>query len=96
VTRDIEKHTFNDKYRNGKAIFHEFRGKKAEDIVRYMNHHLEQEIPHTVVFVARGNDLSNNYLPMGRIEDIAGHLIEGGRVCRDQFGVQYGNQCTDF
>ena len=59
----------------------------AKDIVRYMEHHLEEENPHTVAFVAGGNDLPNKDLPMKHIRTVADHLIEGGIKCKEQFGV---------
>ena len=87
ITRDIDKLSFNKDYRFGDARFHEFRGKRAKEIVHYMEHHLEEENPHTVVLVAGGNDLPNKDLQMKDIVNVAENLIEGGIKCRDKFGV---------
>ena len=88
VTRDIKKGEFNTKCKSN-VVFNEFRGKKAEDIVHYMDHHLERENPHTVVLVAGGNDLPNKDILMSKINEVANHLIEGGIKCRDQYGVTH-------
>ena len=87
ITRDIDKYAFNNNYCYGDVRFHEFKGKKGKDIVKYMEHHLEEESPHTVVLVAGGNDLPNRDLPMTEIAKVANHLIEGGVKCKEQFGV---------
>lgn len=87
ITRDVKKQEFRENHRFGDVKFHEFRGKKAKDIVHYMEHHLEEENPHTVAFVAGGNDLPDQDLPMKDIRTVAEHLINGGVKCKEQFGV---------
>ena len=87
ITRDIDKRAFSDNCRYGNVTFHEFRGKKAKDIVRYMEHHLEEENPHTVVLVAGGNDLPSKDMTLREIEKVAEHLIEGGAKCKRTFGA---------
>ena len=53
-----------------------------------MEHHLEEENPHTVMFVARDNDVPNRDLPRNKIAEIANNLISGGKKCKEQFGVR--------
>ena len=67
--------------------FHEFKGKKACDITKYMIPHLEDEQPSSVVFVAGGNDIPNKDIPFDEVKKIANHLIEGGLICRGEHGV---------
>ena len=45
ITRDItrQKRSFNEKCAKSDVAIHEFKGKKASDIVRYMLPHLEEE-----------------------------------------------------
>ena len=52
-----------------------------------MEHHIEEENPHTVVLVAGGNDLPDRDLSMKDIVKVAEHLIKGGLKCRNTFGV---------
>ena len=87
ITRDIKKKEFSENYRYGNARFHEFKGKRAKDIMHYMEHHIEEENPHTVMFVAGGNDLPNRDLPDSKIAEVANYLINGGKKCKEQFGV---------
>ena len=55
--------------------------------MHYMEHHIEEENPHTVMFVAGGNDLPNRDLPEHKIKEVAEHLIKGGIKCKNHFGV---------
>ena len=89
ITRDItrQQKTFNEMCRKSDVTFHQFNGKKASDIVRYMIPHLEEEQPSSVVFVAGGNDLPNKDIPFHEIKKIANCLVEGGLLCRGEHGV---------
>ena len=89
ITRDITRQhrSFNEKCKNSDVTIHEFKGKKATDIVKYMIPHLEEEQPSSVMFVAGGNDLSNQDMPIDEIEKVANCLVEGGLVCRNEHGV---------
>ena len=89
ITRDIsrQQRSFNEKYKKGNVSFHEFKGKRARDIVKYMVPHLEEEQPSAVVFVAGGNDLPNKDISIEEIQKTASCLVEGGLVCREEYGV---------
>ena len=87
ITRDIKKQTFNSECKKSNVVFHEFRGKRAKDIVRYMTPHLEDENPSNVIIVAGGNDLPDWDIPTEEIKKVATCLIDGGRSCREQYGV---------
>ena len=87
ITRGIQKKSFNEDCRTSNVIFHEFKGKTAQDIVRYMPPHLEDEHPTSVVLVAGGNDLPNRDISMDGIRKVANCLIEGGLRCKTQYGV---------
>ena len=90
ITRDITRtqRSFNESYKKGDVTIHEFKGKKARDIVRYMQPHLEDEQPSSVVFVAGGNDLPNRDISEEEIRKVADFLVEGGRLCKTQYGVE--------
>ena len=90
LTRDISRQqsSFNNMCKKSDVRFHEFKGKKACDIVKYMIPHLEEEQPSSVVFVAGGNDLATQDVPMAEIQKVADCLIEGGLACRGMYGVQ--------
>lgn len=90
ITRDItrQQRLFKEKYRKGDLAIHEFKGKRASEIVKYMIPHLEEEQPSSVVFVAGGNDLPNHHVDSVRIAKIAECLIEGGLKCRNEHGVR--------
>ena len=90
ITRDItrQRRSFNEMCSKSEVTFHEFKGKKACDIVKYMIPHLEEEQPSSVVFVAGGNDLPNKEIPFDEIKKIANCLVEGGLLCRGEHGVQ--------
>ena len=89
ITRDItrQQRTFNELCKTSDVTFHEFKGKKACDITKYMIPHLEDEQPSSVVFVAGGNDIPNKDIPFDEVKKIANHLIEGGLICRGEHGV---------
>ena len=89
ITRDItrQQKSFNELCKKSDVRIHEFKGKRASDIVKYMIPHLEDEQPSSVVFVAGGNDLPNRDLSMDEIRKTASCLIEGGLVCRGEHGV---------
>ena len=90
ITRDItrQQRSFNEMCDKSDVSFHEFKGKKACDIVKYMIPHLEEEQPSSVMFVAGGNDLPNKEIPFQEIKKIANCLVEGGLLCRGEHGVQ--------
>ena len=88
ITRDIKKRSFNLECTSSEVVFHEFRGKKAKDIVRYMVPHLEEEQPSSVVFVAGGNDLPERDMSANELRKVANCLLEGGRECREKYGVE--------
>ena len=87
ITRSINKNDINKECKKGKIVFHEFKGKKASDIVRYIDPHLMDEQPHSVMFIAGGNDLPNFDISAERIKSVAKCLIDGGLKCRNEFGV---------
>ena len=89
ITRDVtrQQKVFNEKCSKSNVVFHQFNGKKASDIVKYMIPHLEDEQPSSVVFVAGGNDLPNKDIPIEEIKKIANCLVEGGLRCRGEYGV---------
>ena len=89
ITRDITRQhrSFNEKCVKSEVVIHEFKGKRASDIVKYMLPHLEEEQPSTVVFVAGGNDLPNRDISTDEIKKVANCLVEGGLLCRDIYGV---------
>ena len=86
MTRNLKKKELSEEC-EGSVSFHEFKGKKAKDIVRYMDVHLMEEQPKSVVFVAGGNDLNNNKVSQSSIEEIANTLVDAGRRCQEEFGV---------
>ena len=90
ITRDISRQqpSFNKMCGTSDVRIHEFKGKKASDIVKYMIPHLEEEQPSSVVFVAGGNDLPTHDVPMVEIRKIANCLVEGGLACRGMYGVR--------
>ena len=72
----------------GTADIFAFAGHTAENITKhYMGGHLVQECPHTVVFIAGGNDIPHRHATTKELEQIANHLIEGGRMCKENYGV---------
>ena len=81
------KDNLNEQLKFGSTQTHTFRGKTAEYITKYMVPHLEEECPHTVVFVAGGNDIPRRRATEKELRTIANHLIEGGRKCKENFGV---------
>ena len=87
ITRDIKKRTFNTECQKSEVVFHEFKGKRAKDIVRYMIPHLEDEQPSSVVLLAGGNDLAYWDMPTDDIRKVANCLVEGGLLCKEQYGV---------
>ena len=50
--------------------------------------HLEDEHPTSVIFVAGGNDLPNKDIPTNEIKKVADCLVEGGKLCKTQYGVK--------
>lgn len=88
VTRDINKFQFNNACLSSKVRFHEFKGKKIEDIVKYMRPHLEESPPSSVMFVAGGNDLTNQQLSPEKLRAVADILINGGKTCKREYGVE--------
>ena len=88
ITRDIKKQSFNSDCKGSDVAFHEFRGKKAKDIVRYMTPHLDDECPSNVVLIAGGNDLPDRDIPSEEVRKVANCLLEGGLRCREQYGVK--------
>ena len=90
ITRDItrQQQSFNEKCRKSNVSIHEFKGKRARDIVKYMIPHLEDEQPSSVMFVAGGNDLLNQDMTIDEIKKVARCLVEGGLTCRDQYGAE--------
>ena len=89
ITRDItrQRRSFEERCSKSNVAFHEFKGKKASDIVRYMIPHLEEEQPSSVVIIAGGNDLPCKDIPVDQIKKIANSLVEGGLLCREEHGV---------
>ena len=89
ITRDVtrKQREFNEKCSKSNVVFHQFNGKKASEIVKYMIPHLEDEQPSSVVFVAGGNDLPNKDISIEEIKKIANCLVEGGLRCRGEYGV---------
>ena len=90
ITRDITRQhrSFNQKCLKSNASIHEFKGKKAADIVRYMIPHLEDEEPSSVVFVCGGNDLPNQDISVEEIRKVATCLVNAGVSCRREYGVK--------
>ena len=90
ITRDItrQQRSFNDKCRNSDVRIHEFKGKKACDITKYMIPHLEEEQPTSVIFLAGGNDLPNEDMSNDQIKKVADCLVQGGLKCRNDYGVR--------
>ena len=88
LAKSINRQLFNDQLEMGSADIHPFPGKTAKKIVEEeMLSHLERECPHTVVFVAGGNDIPRRRATTKELKDIAGHLIQGGLTCRNNYGV---------
>ena len=89
ITRDItrQRRSFDEKCSKTNVAFHEFKGKKASDIVKYMIPHLDEEQPSSVVFIAGGNDLPSKDIPFAEIKKIANCVVEGGLLCRGEYGV---------
>ena len=89
ITRDItrQQRAFNERCKKSDVTIHEFKGKKACDIVKYMIPHLEDELPSSVIFVAGGNDLPNHDISTDQIRQVANCLLEGGLKCRNEYGV---------
>jgi lysophospholipase L1-like esterase len=88
ITRSIDKQQLEKDCQKGKFIFHEFKGKTAYNIVRYIDPHLIDEKPQSVMFVAGGNDLPYQRASEKHIKEIANCLIKGGLRCRNEFGVE--------
>ena len=90
ITRDItrQQRSFNEKCVKSDVTIHQFKGKRASDIVKYMLPHLDEEQPSSVVFVAGGNDLPNRDISTEEIKKVASSLVEGGSLCRDVHGVK--------
>ena len=88
MTRGINKANINEECTKGKIIFHEFKAKKARDIVRYIDTHLLDDQPHSVMFICGGNDLPNDAeATTATIEAVANKLIDAGLRCKNEFGV---------
>ena len=90
ITRDIDQGSFNRGFTQGRAEFHMFRGKKGKHITQYMTTHLleGEGDANTVVLIAGGNDIPNTrHLNNEELEEIADHLIRGGRNCKENYGV---------
>ena len=68
-------------------MFEEFKGKRASDIVHYMDHHLMAEQPHSVMFICGGNDIPYSEVSPERIKSMANRLIDAGIRCKNNFGV---------
>ena len=86
ITRSLNKHGVSQECK-GKVFFHEFKGKKASDIVRYIDPHLMDNQPHNVMFIAGGNDLPFQVISNEKIKKVAKCLIDGGLRCKNEFGV---------
>ena len=87
ITRDIIKQTFQADC-PGVVKFHEFRGKTAKNILKYMLSHVLEECPRTVVLVAGGNDMPNRDLPASKIKEIVDYMIEGSLDLKNRLGVE--------
>ena len=85
--KSINRRSFNEQLQSGSADIHAFSSMTARQITKYMVTHLEEDCPHTVVFLAGGNDIPRRRATNKELEDIAGHLINGGLLCRNNYGV---------
>ena len=86
--KSIKREAFNEQLEMGTADILAFAGHTAENITKfYMSGHLVQECPHSVVFVAGGNDIPHRRATTKELETIANYLIEGGKQCKQNYGV---------
>ena len=82
MTRGIDVGRFNQYYHKGTARFQRWRGGRAEHIKHYLETHLKDEKPDTVLLQYGGNNLPtrrNNPIP---VVTIANDIIEGGQICK--------------
>ena len=82
MTRDIDYVKFNKCYRNGHARFQKFHGGRARHMKEYVQTHMLEEKPDTVIIHAGGNDLRttrNNPTPALRV---ANDIIDIGLACK--------------
>ena len=85
--KSIKRDMFNEELDMGNADIFAYPGYTAEYITKYMIPHIVEECPHTVVLVAGGNDIPRRRATMKELEAIANHLIEGGKLCKETYGV---------
>ena len=85
--KSIKRDEFNEQLDMGTVDIFAYPGYTAEYITKYMLPHLVEECPHTVVLVAGGNDIPHRRATTKELEVIANHLIEGEKLCRDNYGV---------
>ena len=85
--KSIKRDEFNEELDMGTVDIIAYPGHTAQYITKYMLPHLVEECPHTVVLVAGGNDIPHRRATTKELETIANHLIEGGKLCKENYGV---------
>ena len=84
ITRDIKPNEFNERYKGGRtAKFIRFHGGKARHITTYLPVHLREQHPDTVVLAEGGNDLPTEKCDPAAVAEVAGHILEAARVCKN-------------
>ena len=79
ITKGIDGNTFNGVYEFGNSRFQKWHGGRVRHIKRYIDSHLEDEKPNTVILQMGGNDLPLRETP---INDIANDIMEAAQKAR--------------
>ena len=82
IKRGIHTNRFNKKLKNTVAKFHKFNGKKAHHIKDYIQTHIDEEQPDSVVIVAGGNDVPIGKYNSMALSSIVDDIIQAGSLCR--------------
>ncbi len=85
ITQRINVQKFRTKY-NGHVSFHRFHGGHVRHMKNYLATHLEEEQPDTVYIIGGGNDIPRGENKQFPAVEIARHIEEMGRLCK-QYGV---------
>ncbi len=82
MTRMIEDQEFQSNFVGGTVRFQRFRGGRSEYIKHYVVPHLIKEKPKECIIQAGGNDLPTSRNNPTPVDEIADHIIDIGKVCR--------------
>ena len=84
MTKVIRIKEFNEAYTGGTAEFYRFHSGKSKHIKKYVEIHLDEQRPDSVILLAGGNDLweCTRRINPTPVREIAEHIIEAGKTCK--------------